>query len=135
MVIEPVKQTAAYQGSASGAWNKVAETSANVKPQIEPQAAKDTVTVSTGPENANAQKEKPDAAKQNEQIKKAVESINKSNPQTEAIFGIHEGTNRVTIKIVDKESKEVIKEFPPEETLDMIAKIWEMAGLMVDEKR
>ena len=34
-----------------------------------------------------------------------------------------------------KESKEVIKEFPPEKTLDMIAKVWEMAGLMVDEKR
>lgn len=135
MVIEPVKQTTAYQGSASGAWNKVAETSASTKPQVEPQTTKDTVTVSANPANANAQKENPDAAKQNEQIKKAVESINKSNPQTEAVFGIHEGTNRVTIKIVDKESKEIIKEFPPEETLDMIAKIWEMAGLMVDEKR
>ena len=44
-------------------------------------------------------------------------------------------TNRVTIKIVDKKTKEVIKEFPPEKTLDMIAKVWEMAGLMVDEKR
>lgn len=135
MVIEPAKQTAAYQGSASGAWNKVTETSANVKPQTEPQTARDAATVSASPANTNAQKESPDAAKQNEQIKKAVENINKSNPQTEAVFGIHEGTNRVTIKIVDKESKEIIKEFPPEETLDMIAKIWEMAGLMVDEKR
>ena len=93
------------------------------------------MTVSSSPANTNSQMENSDAAKQNEQIKKAVESINKSNPQTEAIFGIHEGTNRVTIKIVDKESKEVIKEFPPEKTLDMIEKIWEMAGLMVDEKR
>ena len=47
----------------------------------------------------------------------------------------NEKTNRVTIKIVDKKTKEVIKEFPPEKTLDMIAKVWEMAGLMVDEKR
>ena len=31
--------------------------------------------------------------------------------------------------------KEVIKEYPPEKTLDMIAKVWEMAGIMVDEKR
>ena len=54
---------------------------------------------------------------------------------SEAIFGIHDETNRVTIKIVDKESKEVIKEFPPEKTLDMIAKVWEMAGILVDEKR
>ena len=70
-----------------------------------------------------------------ESLKKAVESINKNMANTEAVFGIHEGTNRVTIKIVDKQTKEVIKELPPEKTLDMIAKAWEMAGLMVDEKR
>ena len=54
---------------------------------------------------------------------------------SEAIFGIHEGTNRVTIKIVDKGTKELIKELPPEKTLDMIAKVWEMAGILIDEKR
>ena len=52
-----------------------------------------------------------------------------------AQFGIHDATNRVTIKIVDKETKKVLKEFPPEETLDMIAKVWELAGIMVDEKK
>ena len=26
------------------------------------------------------------------------------------------------------------KEYPPEKTLDMIAKVWEMAGLLVDKK-
>lgn len=71
----------------------------------------------------------------NEQLKKAVEEINKKANNASAVFGVHEETNRITIKIVDKESKEVIKEFPPEKTLDMIAKVWEMAGLMVDEKR
>ena len=71
----------------------------------------------------------------NAQLKKAVEEINKKANNSAAIFGVHEETNRITIKIIDKESKEVIKEFPPEKTLDMIAKVWEMAGLMVDEKR
>ncbi len=71
---------------------------------------------------------------QNESIKGAVDTINK-NANTECIFGIHDQTNRVTIKIVDKDTKEVIKELPPEKTLDMIAKVWEMAGLFVDEKR
>lgn len=70
----------------------------------------------------------------NTQLKKAVEEINNNSKQTEAIFGIHDDTNRVTIKIVDKKSKEVLKEFPPEQTLDMIAKVWEMAGIMVDER-
>lgn len=71
----------------------------------------------------------------NETIKKAVENINKNLGNSEAIFGIHDKTNRITIKIVDKTTKEVIKELPPEKTLDMIAKAWELAGLLVDEKR
>ena len=71
----------------------------------------------------------------NEEIKKAVDQLNKKMNNSEAIFGIHEETNRVTIKIVDKNTKEVIKELPPEKTLDMIAKAWELAGLLVDEKR
>ncbi len=72
---------------------------------------------------------------QNQTLKNAVEEMNKQMHDSEAIFGIHEKTNRVTIKIVDKETKEVIKEYPPEQTLDMIAKVWELAGIMVDEKR
>ena len=71
----------------------------------------------------------------NEKIKKAVEQLNKNMSHSEAVFGIHEETNRVTIKIVDKDTKEVIKELPPEKTLDMIAKAWELAGILVDEKR
>ena len=86
-------------------------------------------------QSQNPTEEEKATASSSEQVKKAVESINRSQAHTEAIFGIHEGTNRVTIKIVDKESKKVIKEYPPEKTLDMIQKLWEMAGLMVDEKR
>ena len=73
---------------------------------------------------------------QSEQLKKAIAEMNKriNNSNEEAVFGVHEDTNRIMIKIMDKDTKEVIKEFPPEKTLDMIAKIWEMAGILVDEK-
>ena len=67
-------------------------------------------------------------------MKRAVEEINRKSKSSEVIFGIHDGTNRVTIKVVDKGTKEVIREFPPEETLDMIAKVWELAGIMIDER-
>lgn len=70
-----------------------------------------------------------------DEIKKSVSEINsKLNKNTEAVFGIHDETNHITIKIIDKDSKEVIKEIPPEKTLEMIAKVWEIAGLLVDEK-
>ena len=87
-----------------------------------------------GKQNLNSEQEKAELPKGNEAMRKAVEEINKNATDSEAIFGFHEETNRVTIKIVDKQSKEVLKEFPPEKTLDMIAKVWEMAGLMIDQK-
>lgn len=100
----------------------------------------DPVTVSVakaqndGEKNAGSGAQDQQQQAQNEKIKKAVEQLNKNMPHSEAVFGVHDETNRVTIKIVDKESKEVIKEFPPEKTLDMIAKVWELAGILVDEK-
>lgn len=83
----------------------------------------------------NGDQQSKDQQATNEQIRKAVEQLNKNMKNSEAVFGIHEDTNRVTIKIIDKGTKEVIKELPPEKTLDMIAKVWEMAGILVDEKR
>ncbi len=74
----------------------------------------------------------------NEQLRKAVDDVNKkmiTNQNSELQFGIHEGTHRVTIKVIDRQTKKVIKELPPEKTLDMIAKAWELAGIMVDERR
>lgn len=69
-------------------------------------------------------------------IKQAIKEMNrKLNNNTIAEFGIHEGTNRVTIKIKDKDTDEVIREVPAEKTLDLIQKAWEMAGILVDEKR
>ena len=74
--------------------------------------------------------------KNNEKISKTIANINqKMTANTEAVFGFHDKTNRVTIKIVDKDTKKVVKEFPPEKTLDMIAKAWELAGIMVDERK
>lgn len=69
------------------------------------------------------------------QLKKAVNDLNRQMRDSEAVFGIHDKTNRVTIKIIDKATKEVLKEYPPEQTLNMIAKVWEIAGILVDEKR
>lgn len=121
------------------------DTSANTASAAEPEQAADTsADAAVKIEEKNAFKQASDLSaeydkkldeKENEQIKKAVSEINKHANGTEAIFGIHDKTNRVTIKIVDRDTKKVIKEFPPEKTLDMIAKVWELAGLLVDEKK
>lgn len=69
------------------------------------------------------------------EIKQALNEINKKLRNTECVFGVHDKTNRIMIKIIDRDTKEVIKEIPQEKTLEMIAKVWELAGILVDEKR
>lgn len=72
-----------------------------------------------------------------EKIKSAVADINKkiAPTQTQLQFSYHEKTHRISITVRDKETDKVIKEIPPEKTLDMIAKSLELAGILVDEKR
>ena len=43
--------------------------------------------------------------------------------------------NRYAIKVLDSESKEVVKEIPSEKSLEMFARMLEIEGLLVDEKR
>ena len=112
-----------------GSMQNVAEPVDNVTLSVNAAQAKDG-------ENGNGQNPQQDQPSPSaEAVKKAVEEMNKKMANSVAQFGIHEETNHITIKIVDKESRKVIKELPPEKTLDMIAKVWEMAGLLVDEKR
>ena len=144
MNMEAIQKVAvSYQGSVVAADQTQNVTQATVQMPERTAAAAQQQKVTAKEESDKAEKNK-DQGKDKKQIpekvsdsslKKAVEDINRNSSNTEAIFGYHEGTNRVTIKIIDKDTKEVKREYPAEETLDMIQKIWEMAGLMVDEKR
>lgn len=72
-----------------------------------------------------------------DKIKSAVSDINKkiAQTQTQLQFSYHEKTHRISITVRDKQTDKVIREIPPEKTLDMIAKSLELAGILVDEKR
>lgn len=129
----------AYQGSAASAATSasasvepVAATASTITQVAGAAMQKFSLNPDTGEEKNSAEDR---ATLNNKQLKEAVSDLNKQLKNSEAIFGVHEETNRVTIKIVDKDTKEVLKEYPPEQTLDMIAKVWEIAGILVDEKR
>ncbi len=72
-----------------------------------------------------------------EQLVKAIEqAIKKVEGRTTNLqFSVHEQTKRISVKVTDRTTGEVIREIPPEKTLDFVAKLWEMAGILVDEKR
>lgn len=86
---------------------------------------------SSGAEEDGKKKHVPSEATIND----AVKSANRKMERTRCEYSYHEKTNRVSIKVFDAETNEVIREIPPEKSLDMLQKMWEMAGILVDEKR
>ncbi len=84
---------------------------------------------------ASSEEEKITQIPSDKEIQKAINEMNHKMVNAEAVFNRHEETGLTSIKIINKETKEVIKEFPSEKSLDMLAKIWKMAGIIVDEKR
>lgn len=71
-----------------------------------------------------------------EEIIKAIEKANKEFViyDRKFEFSIHEETKEIMVKVINAKTDEVIREIPPEKILDMIARMWELAGILVDEK-
>jgi flagellar protein FlaG len=70
-------------------------------------------------------------------VKKAAEKMNKllEGNSTHVEYEVDDNfKNCVVVRIVDDNTKQVIKEIPPKKLLDMIAKLCEMAGILVDQK-
>ncbi|WP_284643289.1 flagellar protein FlaG [Paenibacillus silviterrae] len=66
-------------------------------------------------------------------IEKAVKAV--QGPTTSLQLSIHEETKQVMVKVVEKDTGRLIREVPPEKTLDFIASMWKTIGILVDEKR
>lgn len=71
------------------------------------------------------------------QVVKALEHAIKAvqGRTTSLEFSVHQKTKLISVKVLDKETKETIREIPPEKSLDFVAKLWEMAGILIDERR
>ncbi|MDO4799730.1 MAG: flagellar protein FlaG [Bacillota bacterium] len=71
-----------------------------------------------------------------EMLQQSVNQANKVLAEHNRVVerSIHEVTKTVMYTVKDTVTHEVIAEFPPKRIQDMIAKMWELAGLFVDEK-
>lgn len=77
--------------------------------------------------------------KHNTKEDEIISSIEKANKKlqgsaTELSFSVHSGTKQIMIKILDTNTKEIVKEIPSEKILDMVANLMETAGLIIDKK-
>lgn len=65
-------------------------------------------------------------------INKVIESL--QDNQTSLKFKLNEKTHRVIIQVISDKDNSVIREIPPEKTIEMMASICKLVGLNVDEK-
>lgn len=71
-----------------------------------------------------------------EEVKDSVKDVNEIVKKVKEglSFQIHEDTDELMVQVVDLKTEEVIKELPPEEMLDLKARIHEMVGILINEK-
>ncbi|MBU3135996.1 flagellar protein FlaG [Clostridium gasigenes] len=71
-----------------------------------------------------------------EDIAKAIDKLNKflQEDNTRAEYSVHEVLGDIMIKIIDNDTQEVLMEVPPKKILDLVAKMCELAGILVDKK-
>ncbi len=156
MVIQSLDKTTAAQGSYV---NVVAPSQGKTAAQPERAIAPDAASpaqpepVITAAEVSKQMQEKGNpknyAASEEERKAKLADIINDDHEMasiTEALnkfmaqwnadlqFSLHKDTGELMVKFVDLKHNKVLKEFPPEEYLDMIANIRKYIGTMVDKK-
>ena len=70
------------------------------------------------------------------EIKNAVGKINKllEGQSTHLQYEKHDVLNQMIIKVIDDNTSQVIEEIPSRKILDMVAKMLEMAGILIDKK-
>lgn len=84
-------------------------------------------------EQAREQRQKDNEHEVIQAIERANKHIRTYDRRLE--FSIHEGTKQIMVKVINTENDSVIREIPSERILDMVAHLWEVAGILVDEKR
>jgi flagellar protein FlaG len=71
------------------------------------------------------------------ELEREVENLNKflQSSTTHIKFTLHEELNEYYVQVINDQTNEVIREIPSKKVMDMVAKMHEMIGLLIDEKR
>ncbi|MED1952368.1 flagellar protein FlaG [Brevibacillus centrosporus] len=95
------------------------------------QAAKDQAVKATQTEGVQEKElSKAELTKEIKGINKWLETTN-----THVKFTLHDKLNEYYVQVINDQTNEVIREIPSKKMMDMVAKMHEMVGLLVDERR
>jgi len=74
-----------------------------------------------------------------QKIRETVDKMNKELVDTSIKFKVHDsqegGLNRVSIKVIERDSEKVIMEIPSEEAIEFSEKMDEITGMLFDHSR
>ncbi|ATF16666.1 flagellar protein FlaG [Brevibacillus sp. HB1.4B] len=90
-----------------------------------------------GKEDIDGQQQPSGKTLNSKELVREVDNLNKfmQSSTTHIKFTLHEKLNEYYVQVVNDQTKEVIREIPSKKVMDMVAKMHEMIGLLVDEKR
>ena len=124
-------------------------TNINAAPVRMPEVQQDKVVPFRAQEQPENVSEEVEAAKQREEAPQETRKENEEISQElldelsndiESLhsvglnFSKHNSTGRTMVKVMNRDTDELIREIPAEKVLDMAAKIEEMVGLIFDQK-
>jgi flagellar protein FlaG len=74
---------------------------------------------------------------QKSEILSVIGKLNNSleNINEKVSFSYHEENKRIIIKVIDKETREVVREIPPKDIVKLSEHLKEYLGMLVDESR
>lgn len=105
-----------------------------VKAKYEPPVVKSEVVkpAPVAQEKTGTSKSKEEKREQNSKSdSKQLDLFSKRRAE----YKYHEEVNRISIKIIDEVTQEVIREIPPEKSIEILKELMEIPGLFLDEKR
>ncbi|MEK3825581.1 flagellar protein FlaG [Paenibacillus polysaccharolyticus] len=119
--------------------NVTGTSSATNNTSVEPRSNKDSMllqSVRNGTDLSKLERQGMNIPPGDEQLIKAIDKAVKAlqGPTTTLEMSVHEKTHQILVKVLNKETGEVLREIPPEKTLDLVAKMMEIAGIVIDEK-
>lgn len=78
----------------------------------------------------------PAAVPDMEQVKQAVQNLNKAmkSMSQDLEFSIDEDSNRTIVKIVDQQTKEIIRQLPSKEALEIAKALDKIQGLLIRQQ-
>ena len=126
-----VSPTPAAQGSgtAPGTTRENFAAAANIQ-------STQQVATSNQTKQANADLQNDARQDQRQNLQSSIDALNEFiKPQNTSLeFSIDDESGTVVVKVTDKETKEVIKQFPSEEALELAKALDKLKGLLVQQK-